>query len=177
VTPSDVSQRTRALAVQWLGRRGVRREDIALLVLDLQRGFVPGLNLEMCLESVDAVLEKREVANALFTGIALDELAERGLLPEPLQRMVFEDDHLYGIDEVMALSIVNIYGSIGFTNFGYLDKVKPGIVGRTDTAGHDGTHVTTFLDDLVSAIAAAAASRLAHHQRDGALDGVPADPC
>jgi phosphatidylglycerophosphatase A len=167
LTPSvDVPARTRALAVEWLGRRGVRREDIAALVLDLQRAFVPGLSIEMCLESVDAVLEKREVANALLTGIALDELAERALLPEPLQRMVFEDDHLYGIDEVMALSIVNIYGTIGLTNFGFLDKVKPGIVGVTDRAGHDGVHCNTCLDDLVSAVAAAAAARIAHRDRD-----------
>jgi len=162
----DVPARTQALAVAWLLRRGVKREDIAALVLDLQRGFVPGLTIEMCLESVDAALEKREVCNALLTGIALDELAERGLLPEPLQGMVFGDDHLYGIDEVMALSIVNIYGSIGLTNFGYLDKLKPGIVGVTDHGGHDGVHCNTYLDDLVSAVAAAAAARIAHRDRD-----------
>ncbi len=166
MTPSDVSRRTRALAVEWMHRRGVAREDVAQLVLDLQREFVPGLTLELCLESVDAVLEKREVANALLTGIALDELAERGLLPEPLQRMVFEDDRLYGIDEVMALSIVNVYGTIGLTNFGYLDKVKPAIVGIIDRGGHDGIRCNTYLDDLVSAVAAAAAARIAHRDRD-----------
>lgn len=163
---ADVPQRTRALALEWLEDRGVHGRDIAQLVLDLQRSFVPGLTLDMCEESVAAVLEKREVFNALVTGIALDMLAERGLLPQPLQRMVFEDDHLYGIDEVMALSIVNIYGTIGLTNFGYLDKVKPGVVGRCDHNGHDKGRCNTYLDDLVSAVAAAAASRIAHRARD-----------
>ena len=35
---------------------------------------------------------------------------------------------VYGIDEILALSIVNIHGSIALTNFGYADKLKPGII-------------------------------------------------
>ena len=162
-------EETRLLGARWLAERGVQLNDIARLVFELQQGFIPGLRLEHCLDSVERVLEKREVCNAILTGIALDTLAESGALPEPLQSIVRSDDHLYGIDEVLALSICNIYGSIGFTNFGYLDKVKLGVVGETDALGHDGVHVNTFLDDLVSAIAAAAAARLAHHQRDGLL--------
>ena len=50
------------------------------------------------------------------------------MLSEPLQDIVKRDEGLYGIDEVIALSIVNVYGSIGFTNFGYIDKLKPGIL-------------------------------------------------
>ena len=50
----------------------------------------------------------------------------------------------------MALSIVNVYGSIGFTNYGYIDKVKPGILKELNA--HDGEHVHTFLDDIVGAI-------------------------
>ena len=65
----------------------------------------------------------------------------------------------------MALSIVNVYGSIGFTNYGYIDKVKPGIL--ADLNSHESGAVHTFLDDLVGAIAAAAAaSRLAHSLPD-----------
>ena len=74
--------------------------------------------------------------------------------------IVKEDEGLYGIDEILALSIVNVYGSIGFTNYGYIDKVKPGILKELNK--HDGPRVHTFLDDIVGAIAASAASRLAH---------------
>lgn len=156
---------TQSLSVRWLGERGVSVDDIARLVLQLQKPYVPHLTLRRCRESVERVLHKREVCHAILTGVALDMLAERGLLPEPLEGMVRDDDGLYGIDEVLALAIVNVYGSIGFTNFGYLDKVKPGIVGLAHGDGRDG-RVNTFLDDLVSAVAAAAASRIAHHHRD-----------
>ena len=58
-----------------------------------------------------AVLNKREIVHAVLTGIALDQLAEKKLLPEPLQYLVETDEPLYGIDEIIPLSIVNVYGS------------------------------------------------------------------
>lgn len=107
------------------------------------------------------MLAKREVQNAIITGVELDKLAEANQLSEPLLSILKTDQGLYGIDEILALSIVNLYGSIGFTNYGYLDKTKPGIV---DKLNHkDGNSCHTFLDDIVSAIAAAAASRIAHN--------------
>ncbi len=66
------------------------------------------------------------------------------------------------IDEILAFSIVNLYGSIGFTNYGYLDKVKPGIIKKLDS--EEGGRCNTFLDDLVGAVAAAAAGKLAHNE-------------
>jgi len=76
------------------------------------------------------------------------------------------DDALYGIDEILALSITNIYGTIGLTNFGYLDKAKPGILAELNskTSGK----VNTFLDDIVAAIIAAACSRIAHSYESNA---------
>lgn len=143
-----------------LDRRGVKIEDIALLVMHLQKKYNEDLTLEACMESVDAVLNKREVAHAIITGVALDELAERKALPEPLQQIVESDEPLYGIDEILPLSISNLYGTIGLTNYGYLDKEKIGIIKELDAM--KGTHVHTFMDDLAAAIAAAAASRIAH---------------
>ena len=90
----------------------------------------------------------------------LDEFAEKKLLPEPLQTIVETDDGLFGIDEVLPLSIVNVYGSIGLTNFGYLDKTKYGIIKELDEGKKNG--VNTFLDDIVAALASAAAARIAH---------------
>lgn len=209
------------LAEEFLERRGVTVVEIAAIVYDLQKPYIANLTLELCMEAVHRVLDKREVQNAIFTGVTLDMLAECGLLEEPLQSIISSDDSLYGIDEVMALSIVNIYGSIGFTNFGYLDKVKPGVIGLANGGGlncprttygqgsgefsNPGTglfkrralraagdesakltsklksnpvstdgevgmpQVNTFLDDIISAIAAAAAARIAHQSRDGRL--------
>ncbi len=122
------------------------------------------MTLETCVENVEAVLKKREIIHAILTGIALDELAEKKLLPEPLQSIVESDEALYGIDEIIPLSIVNVYGTIGLTNYGYLDKEKIGIIKELDE--EKGERVNTFLDDLVAAIAAAAASRIAHSARE-----------
>ena len=126
----------------------------------LQKKYYNNLTLEECISNIDAVLHKREIAHAILTGVALDELAEKKLLPQPLQSIVETDEPLYGIDEIIPLSIVNVYGSIGFTNYGYLDKEKVGILKELDS--EKGEKVNTFLDDLVAAVAAAAASRIAH---------------
>lgn len=150
----------RQVALTRLEERGVSLEDIAELVQFLQEPYFDELELSVCLENVNRVLTKREVQNAIITGVELDVLAEKKLLSQPLQDILFEDEGLYGIDEIMALAIVNVYGSIGFTNYGYIDKVKPGILKKLND--HNGHSVHTFLDDIVGAIAAAAASRLAH---------------
>lgn len=146
--------------IEVLEKRGVKVRDIGELVYKLQKDYYPDLTLEVCIENVEAVLMKREIIHAILTGIALDELAERNLLSEPLQSIVESDEGLYGIDEIIPLSIVNVYGTIGLTNYGYLDKEKKGIIKKLDT--EKGKVVNTFLDDLVAAIAAAAASRIAH---------------
>src|SRR5699024_2596674 len=65
---------------------------------------------------------------------------------------------------IFGLAIVNIYGSIGFTNYGYVDKIKPGILEHLNDTSSGECH--TFLDDIVGAIAAAASSRLAHAAAD-----------
>lgn len=147
-------------ALDLIKERQVELTDIAELVMFLQQSYVQDLTIEVCLEHVNAVLKKREVQNAIITGIQLDILAEQNLLMQPLQDIIAEDEGLYGIDEIMALSIVNVYGSIGFTNFGYIDKVKPGILKKLND--HNSGEIHTFLDDIIGAIAASAASRLAH---------------
>ena len=148
------------ITIKMLEKRGVKIEDIAEIVLHLQKRYYPDLTLETCVENIEAILKKREIIHAILTGIALDELAEKKLLPQPLQSIVETDEGLYGIDEIIPLSIVNVYGTIGLTNYGYLDKEKLGIIKELDE--QKGEHVNTFLDDLVAAIAAAAASRIAH---------------
>ena len=149
--------------LEALKRRGVTIEDIGDLVLRLQKKYYADLTLEECISNIDAVLHKREIGHAILTGVALDELAEQKLLPQPLQSIVETDEPLFGIDEIIPLSIVNVYGSIGFTNYGYLDKEKVGIIKELDAM--KGVKVHTFLDDLVAAVAAAAASRIAHSGR------------
>jgi phosphatidylglycerophosphatase A len=146
-----------------LAARGVEIREIAELVHVLQSPYFDNLQVEECMRHVEKVLGKREVQNAVLTGIQLDMLAERGKLIDPLQDLIQYDESLYGCDEVLALSIVHVYGSIGLTNYGYIDKLKPGVLSRLNDK-HDG-QIHTFLDDLVGAIASAASSRIAHNRQ------------
>ena len=152
------------LVIRKLEERGVSIEKVAEIVFDLQSAYFPKLTFEACTEAVEVVLKKREVQYALLTGLALDTLAEQGLLPEPLLGIIQKDDPLYGIDEILALAITNVYGTIGLTSFGYLDKMKQGIIGELNDGKFE--FVNTFADDLVAAIAAAACARIAHSSRE-----------
>jgi phosphatidylglycerophosphatase A len=149
--------------VNLMEKRGVSLEAIGEIVYELQRPYNDTLSLDECVESVSHVLKKREVQNALLTGIALDELAEAKKLPQPLQTMMEIDEPLYGVDEILTLSIINVYGSIGLTSFGYLDKIKVGILKRLN---HCNDQIHVFLDDLVAGVAAAASARIAHRNPD-----------
>lgn len=153
--------------VDWLEKRGVTVDKIADIVHELQVPYNPALTKEACVDSVLTVLTKREVQYVLYTGIALDELAEKKLLPDPLQQLMENDESLYGVDETLALGIVHVYGMIGLTSFGYLDKKKTGII--RDLNDHP-TGIHVFLDDLVAGLAAAASARIAHKHQDK-LDG------
>lgn len=64
-------------ARQSLKDRGVKVQDIAELVYYLQSKYHQDLSMDDCLHNVERVLTKREVQNAILTGIELDMLAEQ----------------------------------------------------------------------------------------------------
>lgn len=148
------------VAQALLAERGVDLDAMARLVYELQAPYNPKLSQERCREALDAVLRKREVQYAVITGVTLDRMAERRALDEPLGSIVREDSRLFAMDEVLALAIVNIYGTIGLSNFGYLVEERPGCLAAL--GGRPG-RVDTFLDDLIAAIVAATCARLAHN--------------
>ena len=145
--------------LELMQERKITVEKIAELVYYFQEKYYANLTMDLCLDAVDTVLDKRDVQHAILTGLALDIAAEEGHLPKNLEDIISRDESLYGIDEVLGMAITNIYGTIGVTGFGYLDKMKIGLVGELDKAED---RVNTFADDLVAAIAAAAAAKLAH---------------
>lgn len=150
------------ISINKLKDRGVTIDNMAILAYESQIKYNPNLTYEECVDAIHSVLTKREVIHAVLTGIAIDEAVEKKLFDPEINQIIEEDKPLYGLDEILALSIVNIYGSIALTNFGYLDKVKPGIIGEVDQLGKHSNHCTTFLDDIAGAIVAAAISRIAH---------------
>jgi phosphatidylglycerophosphatase A len=146
-------------------KRGVTKDDIVDCVYFLQKQYFDNLDKSRIVYYVDSVLNKREVQQAIATGIGIDMATEQGHFgSEELQTIILNDEGLYGVDEVLAYGICNLYGSIALTNFGYIDKIKPGIIGKLND-DHT-TQCNTFLDDIVGAIAAAAASKLAHDREN-----------
>ncbi|MEF9962557.1 MAG: phosphatidylglycerophosphatase A [Erysipelotrichaceae bacterium] len=147
--------------VDLICERGVAIQDIADCVMFLQKKYLPELTNDHCLAAIDTVLHKREVQHAILTGIYLDRAAENQSMDDlDLRDILMNDSALYGIDEVLAYGICNLYGSIALTNYGYIDKIKPGII---EVLNRKGEQCNTFLDDIVGAIAAAAASKIAHN--------------
>ncbi|NCA80607.1 MAG: phosphatidylglycerophosphatase A [Sphingobacteriia bacterium] len=150
--------------IKLLESRGVTLDDIADAARYLQQNYHINLKSAELMESVRSVLEKREVQFAIMTAVELDRQAESGqMFDKDLEDLLKRDEGLYGVDEVLAYGICNLYGSIGLTNFGFIDKEKYGIIARLNEEGKEGSAAcNTFVDDIVGAIAAAAASRFAH---------------
>lgn len=147
--------------IKLLRLRGVEIADVVDCVIFLQKKFDDSINEENVTEDLMAILDKREVQHTILTGIALDiAIDEKTLFDEDIMNIIGNDEGRYGIDEVLAYSICNLYGSIALTNFGYIDRVKPGIIGELND--HSNGQCNTFLDDIVGALAAAAASKNAH---------------
>lgn len=63
-----------------------------------------------------------------MTSVELDRLAEENRLSQLLNVILTRDEEFYGIDKILGLAVVNLYGFIGLTNYGYLDKVKSGVI-------------------------------------------------
>lgn len=148
-----------SVAMQMLKQRGVTVDDMAQLVLQIQQKYNGSLTLAHCRAGVCAVLAKREIQHAIVTGLTLDKMAEENALDEPLGSMVREGGELFGMDVALGLAIVNVYGSIGLSNYGYLIRKPPRFLAALRAqAGFVGT----FLNDIVAAIVAAACARVAH---------------
>lgn len=149
--------------IALLKQRGVEIDDIIDVTMMLQKPYIENLQRREIHDNLMEILSKREVYHAVYTGIAIDISVDEGTFFDATIRDIIREDYgLYGVDEVLAYSICNIYGSIALTNFGYVDKLKPGIIQKIND---DLTQCNTFLDDIVGALAAAAASRVAHTHR------------
>lgn len=142
-----------------LHKRNINNETIGEIAYNMQHQYLPHLTVGDFGAQLDEVLKKREVLNILATGFALDNLANEGLLPEPLQTIVKEDAGVYGVDETISLALSQLYGSIAVTNYGYEDKKKLGIAAQLDNSNGQ---VNTFADDLALALASAVIGRCGH---------------
>lgn len=148
--------------ISLLEQRGVKLLDMALILYDNQSKYDESLTLKHCEEVIRTVLLKTEVQNGIMLGIEIDKLHEKGLLEDTyLKEMISKDAGIFGLDEIIGGSLTYCYGTIALTNFGYLDKMKPRIIGRLDNSKKQ---TNVFLDDLVCGIVACACGKLAHNQ-------------
>ena len=144
--------------MDYFTKKNISLDDITEIAYQLQHSHTPAATKDEFKESVIVVLHKREIMNSIMVGIELDRLADEKKLSEPLQSIIARDFGLFGVDELLAIGIANLYGTIGVTNFGWIDKVKTGIIAKLDTSESE---VNTFFDDIVGAIAVAASTRVA----------------
>ena len=154
---------------------GVSLKEMAEIVIDQQSKY----NSYTIPEAISAILKvtsKKEVIHAYQVAFLLDEYAqqakdvvadESSTFDESdlndLTTTLINDDPLFGIDETIAMSMSGLYGSIATTNYGYLDKAKPGVIGRLNDMGKSGELVTTMIDDVVAATIACAEAYLSHN--------------
>jgi Phosphatidylglycerophosphatase A and related proteins len=145
---------------------GITGRQIAEITVELQVKHLPEMTVEQVIPVIDNMLKKDEVQDAIIMGFTLDSLAEQKLLPEPLLSKVRRDEGLFGLDEALVANIYNLYGQISVTNFGHVDRIKAGIIGKIDKVGKTSEDVvTTFRDDIVGALSAGACGYFAHNPR------------
>lgn len=144
---------------QTIRNRGVSQRDMGQIVHDMTKEFVPEITIDECIATIVDVMHKRDYLSTAMIMLDLDRLCEKGELSYPLQEIVKADAGVFGVDEDLAMSIATLYGPIGATNFGYLDRVKKGIIKKID---NDERHVNTFIDDLIGATVAAGCGKISH---------------
>ena len=154
-------KKLKQITTQKLKDKGIEIDELATLVYEIQIDYCSNLTKKECKTAINEILSKREVIHTILTGLILDEYADKHP-DETINQIIKNDQGTYGTDETLALGILNLYGTIAYTNFGYLDKTKPGIIGIIDKKGKNKEYCTTFLDDIIAAIVAAAASKIAH---------------
>ncbi|HHU56360.1 MAG TPA: phosphatidylglycerophosphatase A [Acholeplasmataceae bacterium] len=141
--------------------RGVTIEEIAEIAYNQQAKYNDNLTMQVCIESVEKILSYRDIFHIVQLAIEIDRLTEEEKFRSPIQEIMRADLGMFGIDEILGLSIASNYGVIGQTNFGDIDVNKPGVVKRLNDEGKKTGVCHTFLDDVVGAIAAAASTRVA----------------
>lgn len=148
--------------IDGLASRGVSINDLAEVTYQLQKEYLLDLTVENCQDAVIHVLSKRDVLQHIAMAINLDKLASNQEFDNPLQQIIEQDMGQFSVDETLAIGLTEDYGNIATTSFGYLDKEKIGKARELDEHQQVG-HCATFIDDIVSAISACAAARIAHN--------------
>lgn len=142
-----------------LDKRNVPVESLGGLVYAGQKEHNPDIELDECIDAVYHVLHKREIQNILLLGINVDMWVDRGIEDRYLAEILKHDEGQFQCDETLSHGCVEIFGGIGISNLGYLDHVKPGIIGKVDARKNS---CNVFLDDILAGIVASAEAYVAN---------------
>lgn len=162
--PFVESEATTKVISEHFERLGITIAKMAEIVYRDQKPYINNLTEREANWAVSRVLNKTEFQDGLLVAIHLDKVAQMfNLMREhdPLMNRLIDDHPNFGADEHLAMSLAGLYGSIATTNYGYIDKTKPGIVGELNEMGKSGEYVTTMMDDMIGAIIASAEAKLA----------------
>lgn len=162
--PFTESEATTKVISEHFERLGITVAKMAEIVYRDQKPYINNLTEREANWAVSRVLNKTEFQDGLLVAIYLDKVAQMfNLMKEdnPLMNRLIDDHPNFGADEHLAMSLAGLYGSIATTNYGYIDKTKPGIVGELNDMGKSGEYVTTMMDDMIGAIIASAEAKLA----------------
>lgn len=162
--PFTESEATTKVISEHFERLGITVAKMAEIVYRDQKPYIDTLTEREASWAVSRVLNKTEFQDGLLVAIHLDKVAQMfNLMKEdnPLMDRLIDDHPNFGADEHLAMSLAGLYGSIATTNYGYIDKTKPGIVGELNDMGKSGEYVTTMMDDMIGAIIASAEAKLA----------------
>ncbi len=146
-----------------LKKRNIDEFRIGFMAYKVSHQWHPDVSIPRFGAELPKILRKREVLIPLAVGLALDNLATEGKLPEPLQTIISHDAAEFTLDESLGLAIANMYGASSTMSMGSLDFNKIGIAKTLD---EDTDHVNTFADDLAEALASAICARFLQHSVD-----------
>ncbi|ARQ94545.1 hypothetical protein pwc_11 [Weissella phage PWc] len=147
---------------------GVSIEDIAPLVMENQGKYILNLTNDRITHSLNKILSRTRVRHAIDLADALDELSRTidigygenvyvsldDVMYQATASDIEKDAGVFGLDETIALSICT--SELSRTNFGYIDKTKPGIIAKLNYVEGN-----TFKDDIIAALVAETADQLA----------------
>lgn len=111
-------------------------------------------------DAIYGALHKRDIDSLVLIGLALDWLCTLGLLPEPLQSMIWNDAPAFSPDETICELMGLQYSGIAVTNYGARDVHKTGLAKQID---EEENVCNCFLDDFVSIFIAIAEAKVAHN--------------
>lgn len=152
--------------LRLLTKKNIKLSDIADLAIANQAPYGIDYDRTAVINVIDHILQRDDIQDIITLAINIDELVQNDQLSPYINERIKSDVGLFGVDELIVSGIYNLYGQTGVTNYGYTDKMKPGIIGEIDRRGKTTAETTTFLDDIVGALVAATVSYLAHHQEE-----------